>query len=128
MSFSNYCENFLLDYLFTTKTIYVAYGTAATESSFTEITGNGYAREAFGAWTLTSVGVDAQEVSNDNDITFDQATGSQGTVTHIAFFDALTSGNLIATVSFAELSLSDVEVITGTILQFDAGDCICDLD
>lgn len=128
MSFANYAENYLLNLLFTNKTIYVAYGTAATESSFTEISGNGYAREAYGAWTLTSVGVDAQEVSNDADITFDQATGNQGTVTHVAFYDALTSGNLIATVSFSELSLPNINVITGTIVQFDAGDCICALD
>jgi hypothetical protein len=128
MSFSNYCENFLLNYLFTNKTIYVAYGTAATESSFTEISGNGYTRKAYGSWTLTSVGVDAQEVSNDNNITFPQATGNQGTVTHVAFFDASTGGNLIATVSFAELSLDNINVITGTIVQFDAGDCICTLD
>lgn len=128
MSLSDYCENYLLSYLFTSKTIYVGYGTAATETSLTEPTGNGYAREAYGSYTLTSLPGDDQYVENDADITFDAATGSQGTISHVGFFDALTGGNLIATVSFAELSLDDIEVITGTQIQFDAGDCRLYLD
>jgi hypothetical protein len=128
MSFANYLENYCLNQTFTNHTVYVAYGTAATESGFTEVVGNGYAREAYGAWTLTDVGDDDQEVSNDAAITFDQATGDQGTITHIAFFDALSGGNFLASVSFAELSLSDISAITGSIIQFDPGDCICTLD
>ena len=128
MSFANYAENYCLNQLFTNHTVYVAYGTGATESGFTEIVGNGYAREAYGAWTLTDVGDDDQEISNDAAITFDQATGNQGTITHVAFFDALTGGNFLASVSFSELSLSDISAITGAIIQFDPGDCICTLD
>lgn len=128
MSLSDYCENYLLNLLFTNKTIYVGYGTAATEDSLTEPSGNGYAREAFGSWTLTSYPGDTQYVENNANITFDVATGSQGTITHVGLFDALTSGNLIAVVSFSELSLDDIVVITGTQIQLDAGDCRLYLD
>lgn len=128
MSFSNYNENFLLNYLFTTKTVYVGYGTAATESTPTEPSGGGYARELFGDWTLTSVGDDLQQVTNDNLIEFDEATGAQGTITHVLFFDALTSGNFLGSVSFAELGLSNENVVAGVQLALEAGDCKCNLD
>lgn len=128
MSFSNYCENYLLNLLFTNKTVYVGYGSAATEASMTELSGGGYAREAFGAWTLTSVGVDDQFVDNDNDIDFDQATGSQGTATVFGFFDALTGGNFLGSVTLAELGLDDIVVISGTQISILAGNCKCELD
>jgi len=128
MSLSNYAENWLLTQLMTSKTLYLAYGTAATESTFTEISGNGYAREAYGSYTITSVGGDDQYVSNDNAITFNEATGNQGTITHFALYDALTGGNLIATVSLAELSLDSISAITGTIIEVSAGECKIRLD
>jgi len=127
MSLSNYCENYLLNLLFTNKTIYVAYGTAASETSLTEPVGNNYARKAYGSWSLTSVGVDTQEVTNDNDITFNASTGSQGTITHIGFFDALSSGNFIGAVSLDDMGLDDIVVISGTQIQLDAGDCKCQI-
>jgi len=33
--------------------------------------------------------------STSADVTFDQATGSWGTITHIGIWDALTTGNLL---------------------------------
>ena len=99
MSFSNYNENYLLAYFFSSKTVYCAYGSAHSESSFTELSGGSYARVAFGAYTLTSVGVDDQYVSNDADITWPQATGTQGTASHIGIYDALTGGNFLGSVS-----------------------------
>ena len=128
MSYSNYCENWLLDYLFTTKTVYVGYGSAAIEASITELAGGGYAREAFGAWSLTSVGADDQFVDNDADIVFDQATGTQGTCAVFGFFDALTGGNFLGSVTLAELGLSNINVITGTQITIAAGKCKCKLD
>jgi hypothetical protein len=114
MSFSNYLENYLLSYTFTSKTVYVGYGSAATEASMTELSGSGYARVAYGTYTLTSVGVDDQKVTNDGAITFPQATGSQGTCSVFGIFDALTGGNFLGSVTLAELGLSDISVISGT--------------
>ena len=121
MSFSNYCENYLLDRLFTLKTVYVGYGSAAIEASITELTGSGYARELFGAWTLTGVGGDDQYVENDADIDFDTATGTQGTCAVFGFFDALTGGNFLGSVTLAELGLENISVITGTQITVVAG-------
>lgn len=128
MSYSNYCENYLLNLLFTNKTVYVGYGSSATEAIMTELSGGGYAREAFGAWTLTSVGEDNQYIDNDNDIVFDQATGSQGTCAVFGFFDAPTGGNFLGSVTLAELGLSDIVVISGTQIIIKAGKCKCKLD
>ena len=128
MSLSNFAENALLAHLFSTYTVYVGYGSAATEASMTELTGSGYTRKAYGAYTLTSVGVDQQQVTNDNDITFDVSTGSQGTCAHIGFFDAATSGNFLGSVSLASLGLDDINVILGTQIEIAATKCICRLD
>jgi hypothetical protein len=128
MSFSNYLENYLLNYLFTTETVYVGYGSAATEASMTELSGSGYARVAYGAWSLTSVGVDVQEVTNDAAVTFPVSTGSQGTCAVIGFFDALTGGNFLGSVTLAELGLDDISVITGTQIIIAINKCICRLD
>ena len=120
MSFSNFLENDLLDYTFTTKTVYVGYGSAASEASMTELSGSGYARELFGAYTLTSVGVDVQFVENDNAVDFDTATGTQGTCAVFGLFDALTGGNFRGSVTLAELGLSDISVILGTQISIAA--------
>lgn len=128
MSFSDYMEHYLLDVMFTDFTVYVAYGTAATESSFTEPTGNGYAREAFGAYTLTSLPGDTQTVTNNAAITFDVATGNQGTITHFALYDALTSGNLLMVVALADLGLPSIAVTTGVNIEIPAGDLTVEID
>ena len=128
MSFSNYCENYLLNQLFTNKTVYVGYGVSGTETGVTEPVALGYIRKAYGAWTLTNVADGLQQVTNNAAIIFDAATGSQGTVTHVGFWDAETNGNFLGMVSFAELGLADINVITGTQVQFDAGNCKCKLD
>lgn len=128
MSLSNYGENYLLDHLFTTETIYVGYGSSATEAVLTELSGSGYARKAYGAWSLTDVGDDLQEVTNDADIDFPTATGAQGTCAVFGIFDALTAGNLIATVTLASLGLEDIIVINGTQITIAAGKCKVRLD
>ncbi len=114
MSFSNYLENYLLAYTFSSKTVYVGYGSAAIEASMTELAGSGYARVAYGAYTVTSVGVDDQYVSNDAAITFPVSTGSQGTCAVIGIFDAVSGGNFLGSVTLAELGLDDIIVINGT--------------
>jgi 3D (Asp-Asp-Asp) domain-containing protein len=133
MSFSNYTENALLTYLMgTLATMYVGYGTAsAGEDGSTAAepsSGTNYARKAYGAYTVTAVGTDAQKVTNNAAITFDPASSSQGTITHVYFYDALTSGNFLGEVSFAELSLDNFSAITGSQLEFAIGQCAITLD
>lgn len=128
MGFSNFAENALLAHLFSAYTVYVGYGSAAIEASMTELTGSGYARKAYGAYTLTSVGDDLQEVSNNADIDFPASTGSQGTCAVIGFFDALTGGNFLGSVTLAELGLEDIFVINGTQITIAAGKCLCRID
>ena len=120
MSFSNYSENYLLNYLFTSKTVYCGYGSAHSESGFTELSGSGYARVAFGAYTLTGVGVDDQYVSNNAAVTWPVATGNQGTCSHIGIFDALTGGNFLGSVALADLGLENITVINGTQISVAA--------
>jgi len=128
MSFSNFSENALLAHLFSTYTVYVGYGSSAVEASMTELSGFGYARKAYGAYTLTSVGVDVQEVKNDVAITFPQSTGAQGTCAVIGLFDALTAGNFLGYVTLASLGLDDISVINGTQIIIAIDKCIVRLD
>lgn len=128
MSFADYTENYLLSYLFSSKTIYCAYGSGHSESSFTELSGSGYARVAFGAYTVTSLPGDNQYVSNDSAITWPMATGSQGTCSHIGIYDALTGGNFLGSVSLASLGQSNINVISGTQVGVAAGDFKVKLD
>ena len=128
MSLSNFLENDLLAHIFSTMTVYVGYGSAATEASMTELSGSGYARVLFGAYTLTGLPGDDQYVENDNDIDFPEATGSQGTCAVFGFFDALTGGNFLGSVTLTELGLGDISVILGTQLTLAAGNCKLEMD
>jgi hypothetical protein len=95
---SNYLENALLNATLrnttytSPATVYAAlFTTDPTDAgSGAECTGSGYARKAitFGA---PSNGV----TTNSAACEFDQATGSWGTLTHFAIFDALTTGNML---------------------------------
>jgi len=119
MSFSNTVETAVLTYLMGTyATWYVGYGTAsAGEDGSTAAEpagGTGYAREAYGAYTVTG-----NTVTNDAAITFDAATSSQGTITHIYFYSALTSGTFLGEKALT----TPLSAIAGFILEFDAGDC-----
>jgi len=95
---SNYLENALVNATlrattFTSPTtVYVGlYTTDPTDANTgTECTGGSYARKSatFGA---PSNGASVTTA----DITFDQATTSWGTISHIGILDALTTGNLL---------------------------------
>lgn len=78
----------------------------------TELSGNGYARQAV---TMTVTGDTA---SNSGAIEFPTATGSWGTITHAAIFDASSAGNMLV---YATLTASKT-IGTGDILRFPAGD------
>jgi hypothetical protein len=100
--FSGYWESKILDHLFgkgsyTPPTIYVGLSTADPTDDGTglaEPSGNAYARvqTSTSDWNAASNG----SLDNTNDITFDLATGSWGTITHFALFDAATAGNMLA--------------------------------
>lgn len=123
-SFSDHWENEVLDHVFgkgsyTPPTIYVGLSTADPTddaSGLAEPSGNGYARveTAAGDWDAAVSGA----LDNANAITFPEATGSWGTVTHFALFDAATNGNMLA-----HGSLTSSEAITsGEAPRFSAGE------
>lgn len=98
---SDYAENKVIDHMtgkttFTKPTAYVGLYTAAPSDSGggTEVSGNNYARVATAGadWNAAASG----STSNANAITFPTASGSWGTVTHFALFDAATTGNMLA--------------------------------
>jgi len=101
-SFSDYSENLVLNFLFTTNTAtrptawYVGLFTGAPSDSGggTEVSGSGYARKATGTITVSGT---ATTATNSAAIEFDPASGGNwGTITHAAIFDASTSGNMLA--------------------------------
>lgn len=75
-------------------TVYVALFTSdpADDASGTEVStsGTAYVRKAVTFGTISG-----GSVSNDANVTFDAATASFGTVSHIGIFDASSSGNLL---------------------------------
>jgi hypothetical protein len=124
-SFSDYTEDLVLNYLFTTNSVtrptawYVGlFTTAPTDAGpGTEVSGNGYTRKATG--TISVSGTSPTTATNDAAIEFDPASGgSWGTITHIAIFDADTSGNMLG---WAELSSSRA-INDGDILRIPVGD------
>lgn len=103
-AFSDYLEGKIIDSTLrgqafpSITTIWVGLSSAApTEAgAASEITGTSYARVAITASTanFTSHGA-AGPSSNANAITFPQAGGSWGTVSHIFISDASTAGNIL---------------------------------
>ena len=129
-SFADFWENEILDHLFgkgayTPPTIYVGLSTADPlddASGLAEPSGGGYARVATSGpdWTVASGGAN----SNANAITFPTATGSWGTVTHFALFDAATGGNML---SYGSLSVPKA-ISSGDDAEFYVGDLDNTLD
>lgn len=60
-------------------------------SGIAEPVGNGYVRVQFETWNAAA----ARAASNNGIIQWPVATGSQGTLTHWAMFDAITGGNML---------------------------------
>jgi hypothetical protein len=101
-SFSDYTENLVLTYLFTTSSAtrptawYVGLFTAAPSDTGggTEVTGNAYARVVTG--TISGSGT-ATTFTNAAAIEFAAASGGNwGTIGWAGIFDASTGGNLLA--------------------------------
>ena len=104
-SFTNTYEDKILNHILKNTeltqptNIYLALSTAdPTEdgSGISEPSGNGYARALVNTWNAAS----NRQTANTNDINFNTATGSWGTITHWALYDDLTAGNIIAHGSF----------------------------
>lgn len=95
---SNYLENALINATLrntsytSPTTVYVGLFTSdpTDAGSGTEVAGGSYARKS-ATFAAPSNGVSTTSA----DITFDQASASWGTITHIAIYDALTTGNLL---------------------------------
>jgi hypothetical protein len=118
---SDYAEDAMLKWLLTNSAVtrptawFLALGTASADGSFTEISGNGYARTAV---TLTVSGTTPTLATNGSAVNFPTVTGAGwGTVTHVAVFDASTAGNRLAQGPLA----SGVAVAAGTGPSFAPG-------
>lgn len=128
MSFSNTHENKVLTWTFTADAVtrptawYLALFTTdpAEDASGTEVStsGTAYARQAV-AFTVTG-----NTATNSAAVEFPTATASYGTVTHVAVFDAVTAGNMIA---YAALS-SSKSIDTGDVLRVPANELDVTLD
>ena len=130
-SFGDYLENALLNHVFmgsayTQPTnIFVALSTTNptdSGSGITEPSSGSYARKSTAGsdWGTASGGT----LDNANAITFVEATGSWGTLTHFALYDHLTAGNML---SHGALSSSKT-IESGDTASFAAGDLDVSLD
>lgn len=107
---TDYAENKIADFfrgqgLTLPANWYFAFGTAADDASFTEISVTGYARVAVArslanfagtqadGSTTASVGTSQHKTSNNVLIDFGTPSGSPVTATHVGLFDASTSGH-----------------------------------
>ena len=96
---STFLANELLDHVFNAAytpaaTVYLGLSTANPTddgSGLAEPSGNAYARQA-----ITLGAASARRVTQSGDVTFPQATGAWGTITHWAIFDASSAGNMLA--------------------------------
>ncbi len=129
MSFSNTFETHVLNYVFTATSVsrptawYLALFTTnpAEDASGSEVStsGTAYARQS-AAFTVSG-----NLATTSGAIEFPEATGSGfGTVTHVAIFDASTSGNMIA---YSALSSSKA-IAAGDVFRVPAGDFDLTLD
>jgi hypothetical protein len=128
MSLTNSFETSVLTWLLTTGTPspvrptawYLGLFTAAPGEAGggTEISGSAYARQSF------SFTVSGDTATNSAAIEFPTASASWGTITHIAVFDALTTGNMIA---YATLN-SAKTIASGDVLRVPSGDLDITLD
>ena len=129
-SFSDYWENKILNHLFdgtpySAPTIYIALSTADpgdTGATMAEPSGGSYARitTATTDWDTATTGATA----NTNELAFPEATGSWGTCTHFALFDASSNGNMCA---HGALTVAKT-IGTGDTAKFAVGDLDVTLD
>ena len=120
MRFTNFLETEILDHVFagaaytapTTKYLALFTGAPGETGGGTEVSGGGYARQTV-AFTTSG-----NTTSNNAAVEYPTATANYGTVTHVAVFDASTSGNMMA---YAALS-SNKTIETGDVFRVPSGD------
>ena len=126
MSFSNTYETLVLQYTFTNASVtrptawYLGLFTSAPGEAGggTEVSGGSYVREA------VTFSVTGDTATNTAAVEWPVATATWGTITHIAVYDASTSGNQIA---YAALTNSKT-IASGDVLRVPAGDLDITLD
>lgn len=124
---SNYLENALLDHVLrnvsytSPTTVYVGLYTSdpGDDNSGTEVSGGSYARQILSVTTATG-GI----VTSSADITFPQATGSWGVISHIGLLDAISSGNLLMHTALT----TSKTIESGDVLRISTGDLTAALD
>ena len=85
----------------------------------TEVSGAGYVRQSI-SWNTPASGA----TTNSADVTFPQATGNYGTVTHIGIYDNSSGGNLLYHGSLSATK----SVETNDTFLVEAGDLSISLD
>ena len=128
MSFSNFLETELLDHVFTNSaytapsTLYLSLHTANPDedASGTEVStsGTAYVRQS-GSFTVSG-----NTATTDAAIEYATATADYGTVSHVAIWDAETSGNMLA---YAALTTPKA-ISTGDVFRIPTGDLDITLD
>lgn len=121
MPMSMYTRNKVLNLVFKGQAftpptaVYMAlFTTNPTENGTgTEVSGGGYARQ-----TVTLATSTAGTISSTSDVLFPIATAAYGTVTHVAFFDALTGGNML----YYEAVVTPKSYAIGDQPKFASGD------
>ena len=90
-------------------------GNHPTDSTFgTEISGNNYSRVA------VTMSVSGNVASNGSNVVFPTASGTWGTVTHIAFLDDATSTNASNMMAYSQLATSKT-INADDVLTFLSG-------
>jgi len=118
---SDYLELKVLDHVLGTTSytmpsaVYLGLSTGSfgDDNSGTELSGSNYSRKA-----ITFSSAAGGTTSNDSTIEFSAATGSWGTVSHWALFDASSSGNLLIHGAFSAAKT----IATGDIVRVATGD------
>ena len=126
MSFSNTYETNVLTWTFTSGSVtrptawYMGLFTAAPGEAGggTEVSGGSYVREA------VTFSVTGDTATNTAAVEWPVATGTWGTITHIAVYDASSGGNQIA---YAALTNSKT-IASGDVLRVPANDLDVTLD
>lgn len=120
MAFTSYTDNKLIDHLLGSNTftkpssLYVALYVGDPTSGGTEVStsSTAYSRQS-AAFTISG-----GAATNTAQLQWSAATASWGTITHVAIFDASTSGNRLV-----DAALSSSKAIgIGDVLQIPAGD------
>ena len=106
-SISDFLENAWLDHICNvsktpTEHVYLALGTARTDSALTELSGNGYTREE-----ITFAAASGRAIVQSGDVEFGPVTTTAwSAVDEWAIFDASTGGNMLAAGSFSAAKIA----------------------